>query len=159
MKKKLLISISFLLVSAMQFVKAQGIENETAKKKAHYFIGTLTGHVTDKNNGTPLAGVTVYIPDLRVGGVTDSVGKYALKYLPEGNFLVEARMIGYKTVTKNVTITDVSSENFELEISAVEEGEVVITGLTKATRIKRNPVPASKGIGFLGLCPAVARQK
>lgn len=141
MKKKLLISISFLLVSAMQFVKAQGIENETAKKKAHYFIGTLTGHVTDKNNGTPLAGVTVYIPDLRVGGVTDSVGKYALKYLPEGNFLVEARMIGYKTVTKNVTITDVSSENFELEISAVEEGEVVITGLTKATRIKRNPVP------------------
>jgi iron complex outermembrane receptor protein len=141
MKNILLISIALLLLPIFQSVKAQGTDSDAPKKKNRSFSGILSGKVTDKSNGTPLAGVSIYIPDLKVGAVTDAAGNYTLKYLPAGSFLVEARMIGYKTVTMNVTITDASVENFELEISAVEESEVVITGLSKATQIKRNPVP------------------
>jgi iron complex outermembrane receptor protein len=141
MKNILLSSITLLLLLVSQSVKAQGTDSDNPKKKGRSFTGSLSGKVTDKSNGNPLPGVTIYIPDLKVGAVTDAGGNYTLKYLPAGSFLVEVRMIGYKTVTMNVTITNASVENFELEINAVEESEVVITGLSKATQIKRNPVP------------------
>ncbi|HVT85546.1 MAG TPA: TonB-dependent receptor [Chitinophagaceae bacterium] len=141
MKNIVLSSITLLLLLASQSVKAQGMDSNSRRKKDRSFTGSLSGKVTDKSSGNPLPGATVYIPDLKVGAVTDAGGNYTLNYLPAGSFLVEARMIGYKTVTLNVTVTNTSVQNFELEISAVEESEVVITGLSKATQIKRNPVP------------------
>lgn len=141
MKNILLNSITLFLLLLSLSNKAQGIDSDTPKDKPGPSIGSLTGKVTDKSNATPIQGATIYVPDLKIGAITDSTGKYTLKYLPAGKFLVEARMIGYKTVTMNITITNNSIQNFELEVNAVEESEVVITGLTKATQIKRNPVP------------------
>jgi len=131
-----------ILLSAISLLSnAQGTDSDHQLQINRSIAGSLSGKVTDKSNNSPLAGVTIYIPDLKVGAVTDEKGQYTLKYLPAGNFLVEVRMIGYKTITRNITFSGDAVENFELEISAVEEGEVVITGTTKATQIKRNPVP------------------
>jgi iron complex outermembrane recepter protein len=103
--------------------------------------GTLSGKVIEKNSGLPLAGTTVYIPDLKTGAITDSLGRYVINGLPTGTYLVEVRYIGFKTLTRNVRIENGSVENFELSENIVEENEVVITGLSKATQIKRSPVP------------------
>ncbi len=142
MMKNILLSIATLFIlAASQSVRAQGIDADNPKKTNHLFTGSLSGKVTDKSKGTPLAGATVYIPDLQMGAATDDNGNYSFKSLPSGNFLVEARLIGYKSITRNVTITNATVENFELEISAIEESEVVITGLSKATQIRRSPIP------------------
>lgn len=103
--------------------------------------GSLSGKVSEKKNSTPLAGATVYIPDLKIGAVADSAGHYSFKSLPSGNYLVEVRFVGYKSVTKTVTINGAVEENFELLDNAVEESVVVVTGLSKATQVKRSPIP------------------
>lgn len=128
-----------LLISG--YLCAQATNSGPSNKDSFRGFGSLSGKIIDKNNGVPLPGVTVFIPDLKLGAVTDSNGIYQFHSLPAGIFLVEARMIGYKSVTKTLTISETSVLDFQLEISAVEESEVVITYQSKATQIKRNPVP------------------
>jgi iron complex outermembrane receptor protein len=102
--------------------------------------GTLSGRITDKK-GAPLPGVSVYIPDLKLGVVTDTAGRYQFKSLPSGRYLVEVHSIGYKTFTATVTINGPIVQDFALTDQYVEESPVVVTGLSKATQIKRSPVP------------------
>ncbi|MBS1565920.1 MAG: TonB-dependent receptor, partial [Bacteroidetes bacterium] len=103
--------------------------------------GALYGRVAEHKSNTPLAGATVYIPDLKIGAVADSNGHYRFKTLPSGTYLVEVRFVGYKSITRTVTINGDVEENFELADNAVEESVVVVTGLSKATQVKRSPIP------------------
>ncbi len=104
-------------------------------------IGSLSGRVTDKAKGNALGGASVFISDLKLGVVADSSGSYRFNNLPAGKYLVEAQYVGYKAQTKNVAISGVTIQDFELADAFVEESPVVITGLSKATQIKRSPVP------------------
>jgi iron complex outermembrane receptor protein len=102
--------------------------------------GSLTGKVTDKT-GAPLSGATIYIPDLKLGVVADTSGYYRFNSLPSGKYLIEVHSIGFKTFTRSVVISGPVTLDFTLTDSYVEESAVVVTGLSKATQIKRNPVP------------------
>jgi len=103
--------------------------------------GSLSGKVSEKKTGNPLPAATVYIADLKIGAVADSNGHYFFRSLPSGTYLVEVRNIGFKAITRNVIVSGDVVANFELTDNAVEESEVVITGLSKATQVKHSPVP------------------
>jgi len=103
--------------------------------------GNLSGRITEKGKGNALPGATVYISDLKLGVVADSNGYYLFKGIPAGSYLVEAHSIGFKTTTKTVTVNGNTIVNFELADEFVEESPVVVTGLSKATQIRRSPVP------------------
>lgn len=140
MKKFLLLfftGIAFLSVLLKPaLVNANGLYISETEKSS------LSGTVTDKKTNQPLAGATIFIPDLKLSIVADSSGAYKFKNLPVGTFLVEVRFEGYKTITRNIVIKgSVIHENFSLEESAAEINEVVVTGSSKASQIKRNPVP------------------
>src|SRR6186713_1444523 len=102
--------------------------------------GALSGRVTGKDGG-PLPGATVYIPDLKLGVVTDTAGYYRFGNLPSGKYLIEVHSIGFKALTKTVTVSGPVTQDFSLSDEYVEESPVVVTGLSKATQIKRSPVP------------------
>jgi iron complex outermembrane receptor protein len=102
--------------------------------------GSLSGRVVDKS-GAPLIGASVYIPDLKLGVITDTAGYYKFTALPSGKYLIEVHSIGFKTSTMTVTISGPVAQDFSLSDEYVEESPVVVTGLSKATQIKRNPVP------------------
>jgi hypothetical protein len=102
--------------------------------------GSLSGRITDQH-GTSLAGATVYIPDLKLGVVTDTAGYYKFSSLPSGRYLMEVHSIGFKTFTRTVTVSGPVVQDFSLSDEYVEESPVVVTGLSKATQIKRSPVP------------------
>ncbi|HWZ13607.1 MAG TPA: TonB-dependent receptor, partial [Mucilaginibacter sp.] len=104
-------------------------------------IGTLTGTVTDKADGKPIPGATVSIPDLRLVTVTDEKGHYTLTRLPRGIYLFQVKFLGYAAFSQRVDFTKTTVLNAQLQASAIETGEVVITGVSKATEIKRDPVP------------------
>lgn len=108
-----------------------------AQKNQRY---VLTGRVTD-TSGAPLAGASVYIPDIRRGSVTDSAGHYRVDGIPAGTYLVEVAFVGYRTVTRNIYFNQDKVQDFSTGISVTEENEIVITGTSKATSVKRNPVP------------------
>ena len=102
---------------------------------------TLSGEVTAANTGLPLQGATIYIPDLKAGTTSDANGNYTLHNIPAGTYLVQAGFVGYKNNIKTISLNGNTAANFVMEISIVEENEIVVTGSSKATTIKRNPIP------------------
>jgi iron complex outermembrane recepter protein len=112
--------------------------------------GTLSGRVTEKDKGAPLPGASVYIPDLKVGAITDKDGAYKFSALPSGTYLVEVRYVGYGTFNKTVDFAQTTVLDVQLALSTIESEEVVVTGVTKATAIKRAPIPiAAVGKGYI----------
>lgn len=103
--------------------------------------GSLSGRVTEKSKGAALPGASVYIPDLKLGAIADSGGHYQFNVLPSGTYLVEVHSVGFKTFTENVVVSGETVVNFQLTDEYIEQSPVVITGLSKATQIKRSPVP------------------
>lgn len=135
MRFKVHSSILALLLSFLSIIS-------TAKPKTEDgTIGTLTGTVTDKADGKPIIGATITIPDLRIATATDENGHFVLTNLPKGTYLVQASYIGYSTYTERVDFTKTTLFNIQLNASRIETGEVVVTGVSKATEIKRDPVP------------------
>lgn len=95
---------------------------------------TLRGKVSD-DKGEALIGVSVYLKDSNVGGITDVDGNYVLS-VPAG---VEPKtlvfsFIGY--VTQEVAIEGRSEVNVTLPEDTKTLGEIVITGYTTEQREK-----------------------
>jgi iron complex outermembrane receptor protein len=103
--------------------------------------GSLSGKVVDKEKGSPMPGASVYVPDLKVGAVADKEGRYKFNNLPSGTYLVEVRFVGYATFYQNVDFSKTTVLDVQLKLSTIEAEEVVVTGVSKATQIKRAPIP------------------
>jgi iron complex outermembrane receptor protein len=116
-------------------------QSNASGKPGKDYSGSLAGRVIEKASGRSIPGATVYINDLKLAAVTDTSGHYSFRNLPSGTFLVEARSIGFNAVIVNVTINGAVEENFVLSENVIEESEVVVTGLSKATQIRRSPIP------------------
>lgn len=112
--------------------------NTLAQKNAGRYM--IQGKILS-NTGNALPGASVYIADLKKGSVADSLGNYEINNIPNGTFLLQVQYIGFKNIAQNISFNSNVHKNFSLEISATEENEIVITGTSKATSIKRNPIP------------------
>lgn len=104
-------------------------------------FGSLTGTVTDKADNSPMPGVVISIPDLKFTTATNDKGVYSFTNLPKGAYLVQFTFIGYATVTRTVDFNTTTTLDIQLQASAIEASEVIVTGVSRATEIKRNPVP------------------
>jgi iron complex outermembrane receptor protein len=102
---------------------------------------SLSGRVFEDGSGKTLGGASVFIPDLKLGTIADTSGYYHFKSLPNGSYVVQVQFVGFKTITKTVTVKGTTTADFDLSDQAIEESPVVVTGISKATQIKRSPVP------------------
>ncbi|HKB44963.1 MAG TPA: carboxypeptidase-like regulatory domain-containing protein, partial [Chitinophagaceae bacterium] len=102
---------------------------------------SLSGKITDTKTGAPLPGASIFIHDIRIGATAGNDGSYKISSLPSGNYLVEVSSVGYKSVAEQILINEDTKHDFSLEENYTESSEVIITGVSKATQIKRNPVP------------------
>ncbi|WP_419700551.1 TonB-dependent receptor [Mucilaginibacter sp. NFX135] len=139
MKLKLISSLLLLVIGFSAFANAHTITTKNAAVEEA--AGTLTGTVTDKADGKPVIGATVSIPDLHTGAITDANGKYVLNHVPRGVYLLQVSYLGYATFNQKVDLSKTSVFDVKLQASSLEAGEVVVTGVSKATEIKRSPVP------------------
>ena len=64
----------------------------------------IVGHVIEKGTHEHLAGITIFLKGTTIGTTTDDTGHYYLKNLPEGQFTVVMKALGFKTVEKTVTL-------------------------------------------------------
>jgi iron complex outermembrane receptor protein len=138
MKFKLLYCFLALFIYSTAFSNASVVKN---KLHADDVIGSLSGTITDKADGKPIPGATISIPDLRIGTISDANGKYSIGQLPKGIYLVQISFIGYATFNQRVDLSKTTKLDVILQTSSIEASEVVITGVSKATEIKRDPVP------------------
>lgn len=94
--------------------------------------GRIEGTVTEAETGSALPGVNVVIPSLSaqgVGAATTSDGTFAIESVPAGIYQVQARAVGYRSRTREVTVTagESTTVNFTLRVANVELDEVVVS--------------------------------
>ncbi len=95
----------------------------------------LSGKITDKENGEPLTGVTVYVPDLLTGTTTDKKGYYELSGLPKGELIIQFSYVGFQTINKELYLTDKQQTlNIEMVPKIIQGQEVVISGNFTSTQ-------------------------
>ncbi|UFH56054.1 TonB-dependent receptor [Spirosoma sp. KNUC1025] len=103
---------------------------------------TFVGTVIDKTNQQPLIGVTVYFPNLKKGGLTDTLGRFRIADIPAGSHKADVRFLSYKTLSRTIRFaTGETTTDFALEPEAAQLQEVIVTGLTTGSTVKDSPVP------------------
>jgi len=92
--------------------------------------GTISGKVTDKDTGEPLAGSRIILVGTSIGASSDMDGNYQIKDIPVGTYTLKAACMGYVDVriervkvkkNKNTKI------NIHLEAKKIEEEVTVVT--------------------------------
>ena len=103
----------------------------------------LIGRVTDATTGEGLPGSTVLFDDLKQGTATGPDGSFTFANLPRGRFTVQVRSLGYNTVTQTVDTGNNQPLAIKMTVAATEIGQVVVTGVSQATQLRRSPIPTS----------------
>lgn len=103
--------------------------------------GSLYGVV--RINGKEAEMVTIHLLHTATGTRTNADGRYELQDIPEGSYDVSYSYAGYQTEIKHITIH--TGEQLKVDVILHEShsdlDEVVVTGVSRATEIRRNPVP------------------
>ncbi|MCS3169751.1 TonB-dependent receptor [Bacteroides fragilis] len=131
--------IFFLVSLCCALLPAMADQPEHPELKAS--DANIIGHVLDKKTGEHLSYITIALKGTTIGTVTDATGHYFLKNLPEGNFVLEASSVGYKTISRNVSLRKGKTleENFELEEDAVALDGVVVSANRSVTKRRLAP--------------------
>lgn len=105
---------------------------------------SLTGTVVDEIGPIPFATVAVKEGEFIV--ITDQDGNFVINNVPNGSYVLEVSSLGYKTHEEQVTIDD-DKPAAKLSIRMKEDlqmlEEVVVTGVSRATLIRENPIPVT----------------
>jgi len=89
----------------------------------------LSGTITDQDNGSPIPGVSVFIPELQKGTVSKNDGSYVLENLPNGRITLQFSFIGYESAIKNINIQNENTElNTSMSFTSVTTQDVVVSG-------------------------------
>ena len=114
-----------------------------AAAKAAPGFNDITGKITDKASGLPIAGATVTIPDLKIATSTDANGVYRLKQLPVGEYLMQVTAMGYASAIQLIDLGNTLSVDVKLSVSTFELADVIVTALGNTTTKQRATVPVT----------------
>ncbi|MDZ7715153.1 MAG: TonB-dependent receptor [Balneolaceae bacterium] len=94
------------------------------------------------SNTSPIPGANVGIADIQKGDASNQDGKYHIKNIPEGTYILQASAVGFKKFTKKITVEagQVLLVEIVLKKSSYQMDEVVITGTMRETFVKESPV-------------------
>ncbi len=101
---------------------------------------TLTGQVLDAA-GRPVPFASVAVPTLSQGTTADESGRFTLPGLPAGAQKLQVSAVGYASATPGITLPTDKVLTIRLTAEGKTLGEVVVTGVGRATEIRRSPVP------------------
>ena len=99
---------------------------------------SVFGHVIDRNTGEHIPFLIVRLKGTMIATATGDNGHYRLEHLPEGSFILEVSGVGYKTVSREITLVHGVSreENFVVEEDRVMlDGVVVSANRSETTRM------------------------
>ena len=124
-------------------------------------LGSISGRVIDNVQKQPVSYAAIVIKRASdnttiTGGITNEDGTFQIKKLPEGSFIVEVQFIGFKTYTRQITLSK-DNRNPDLGIISIEEEaeelsgvEVVAERTTIEQRLDRKVVNVGKDLTTAG---------
>ncbi len=87
---------------------------------------TISGYVTDVNNGESIVGANIYCKALGVGVTSNTYGFYSLT-LPQGDYQISFSFIGYQKQEIQFQFLNNINYDVEFELSSVSIEEVVVS--------------------------------
>ena len=88
---------------------------------------TLSGFVTDADNGESLPLASIVLTQVQLGAASNSSGYYAVKEVPAGTYEVVISYIGYKTWRDTLAFSDQDVRlDVALQVESVDLEEIVI---------------------------------
>ncbi len=105
-----------------------------------YALFNIEGTIKDAVSNENLIGATIYIPDLKIGAISDTNGYFAIYNLKKASYLIVINYIGYKTISKRIDLHSDTVLSIKLSPAITELGEIVVTGVTQATELKQSPI-------------------
>jgi len=97
---------------------------------------TISGYITDINNGEALIGATIYVKELKQGTTTNLYGFYSLS-LPQEKYTVVFSYIGFQPVKKTINLNKDIKLNIELQTTDQALDEILVTGEKKNSNITK----------------------
>ena len=121
--------ILLFILATISSIQAQN----AIKPKIKSGPGIILGKIVDKNSKEPLPYVNVVVKEeakIIDGGITNEQGNFTIKNLELKKYSVEIQFIGYKTITKSVSLTPenktVNLNTIVLQEDATQLSEVAI---------------------------------
>jgi hypothetical protein len=88
---------------------------------------TISGKISDLNNGEELIGATIAVEELSAtGSATNVYGFYSIT-LPSGEYTLRISFVGYQTIRKKINLTENQTFNIELGTGSQKLEEIVIS--------------------------------
>ncbi len=108
--------------------------------------GTLSGKIIDAGNKFPIAGVSIFIPEIEKGVYANANGGYEMSDIPVGTYAVTFQIIGYKTFTKTDVV--IRSNRTTFLSCELTQSSISISGITVKTEYFEPPEQISSEIDF-----------
>ena len=127
----------FLILALLLSFNVKG-ENPKPNQKTDT---NIVGDVKDARTGEHMPFITILLKGTTVGTTTDVTGHYFLKDLPVGEFILEARFLGYKSQEKKIVLEKGKTYeiNFDLEEDNFALNEVVVSANRNETTRRTAP--------------------
>ncbi len=104
---------------------------------------TLSGTISDGNSNESLIGVTLFIPELKTGVVTNEYGFYSIT-IPKGTYSVRISHLGYQSLNLTLTWNENTKNNFKLFPNETTLKEVVISDPKTKINIRKPEMSSNK---------------
>jgi hypothetical protein len=102
----------------------------------------ISGYITNKATNEPIAGVTVAIPKLSKGALTNEFGFYTLT-LPRGTYAIKYSFIGMREKNINLNLFGGGTLNVEMDGKVISLKEIFVSNQKNST-LQRFEVGAEK---------------
>ena len=122
--------------------------------------GSISGKVIDQTTKEPLPYVNIIIKDtankILTGGITNDNGTFSIKNIPKGENIIEVQFIGYKTVSKTITITNknrrikLGTISLTEDSTTLDEIEVRAETSTVTQKVDRKVINVGKDLTSAG---------
>lgn len=105
--------------------------------------GTISGRITNAENGQPLPGANVLVQNTNRGALANDAGVFQIPGVPPGTYTLEVRRLGYAKATRQVTVGDGQTVTMDVALTPTTNplSEVVVTGTVVSTEQKQLPSP------------------
>jgi outer membrane receptor for ferrienterochelin and colicin len=133
-RDKKLSSILKLLTTALAFVVAQPT---AVLALARANAGDVSGTITDSTSGQPLPSAEVSVTqngNIITNTQTDGFGRYTVHNLNAGDYIISARMIGFRPLRRSITISPASGDQINVDFHLLPAA-VSLTAVTVSATV------------------------
>ena len=107
--------------------------------------GAVSGRVTDSTNESPLIGANVILEGTSLGAATDGEGRYEIKGLDAGEYIITVSYIGFRNFKERIILESGQhiKKDLALQPEAIEMETYVVTASRRRERVEDAPAAIS----------------